>query len=121
VRFKLDENFPRRAVESLEQAGHEILTVTEENLAGADDRRVIGAARTEKRCLITLDLEFANPLVFDPSQHMGIVVVRLPPSASFQDLVRGMETLVRGLGDARLEGKLWIIDRGRIREYQPEQ
>ncbi len=79
------------------------------------------AREVQARCLITLDLEFANPLVFDPSQYTGIVVVRLPSRASFQHLVQGVETFVRGLGDARLEGKLWIIDRGRIREYQPEQ
>ena len=121
MRFKLDENFPRRAVQPLEQAGHEILTVTEEDLAAADDRTVIAAARAEGRCLITLDLEFGNPLLFNPTRYAGIVVVRLPPRSSLQDLVQGMETLVRGLGDAGLAGKLWIIDRGRIREYQPEQ
>ena len=67
MKFKLDENFSRRAVEPLKQAGHDILTVTDENLAGADDATVLTVARAEGRCLITLDLEFANPLLFNPS------------------------------------------------------
>lgn len=115
------ELFPHRAVEPLQQAGHAVLTVTDEHLAGADDRAVIGAARAEDRCLVTLDREFGNPLLFNPAEYKGIVVLRLPPRASLQHLVHGVETLLRGLGDSQLDGKLWIIDRGRIREYQPEQ
>ena len=121
MKFKLDENLSRRAGEPLEQAGHDVLTVTDQDLAGADDAKVIAVARSEGRCLITLDLEFANPLLFKPSEYKGIVVVRLPPRPSLQDGVQGTETLVRGLAGAELEGKLWIIDRGRIREYQPER
>jgi predicted nuclease of predicted toxin-antitoxin system len=109
VKFKLDENLSRRAVEPLKQAGHDILTVTDENLAGADDATVLTIARDESRCLITLDLEFANPLLFNPSEYKGIVVVRLPPRPSLQDVVQGTETLVRAVAGAQLEGKLWSV------------
>ena len=77
--FKLDENLGQSCSHILAQHGHDVRTVVEEDLAGAYDHALINACRNENRCLLTLDLDFSNPLVFDPRQHSGIVVLRLPP------------------------------------------
>ena len=34
---------------------------------------------------------------------------------------RGAATLATGFGKTSIEGKLWIVQRGHIREYQEEQ
>lgn len=69
---------------------------------------------------MTLGLEFGNPLVFRPADYPGIAVLRLPPRPTPDDLYDGVRTLIGGLERESIEGKLWIVQRGRIREYQEE-
>jgi len=63
----------------LQRAGFDVATVPEERLCSASDKTLIALCAKERRCLITLDMDFANPLVFHPLQYAGIVVLRLPP------------------------------------------
>jgi hypothetical protein len=67
-----------------------------------------------------LDLDFANPFLFPPNRYCGIAVFRLPPRPSNSDLLILCRTLLVALGEKNIDGKLWIIQKNRIREYQPE-
>ena len=78
MKLKLDENLGRRCASLLSEAGHDVATVPEEDMCSASDTRLVLACRDEERCLVTLDLDFANPLRFRPSEYGGIVVLRLP-------------------------------------------
>jgi hypothetical protein len=69
---------------------------------------------------VTLDLDFSNPLLFRLAQYSGIAVLRLPPKTTDEDVFQTCRTLIGGLSSDEIAGKLWIIQRGRIREYQPE-
>jgi hypothetical protein len=121
VRLKLDENLGNLGAELLTQAGHEVATVFEEGLRSAEDRRVIDVCRTEGRCLVTLDLDFGNPLLFNPADYAGIAVLRLPARPEPEDLFGAVRTLIGGLERENIGGKLWVVQRGRIREYEPEE
>ena len=118
MKLKLDENLGVRGRELLRQAGHGVSTVAEQGLCSTTDRTLIEVCRTEGRCLVTLDLDFANPLVFKPSEYAGIAVLRLPAKPGPQDLLDAMRTLNAALTTRSIEGKIWIVQRGRIREYQ---
>ena len=120
MRIKLDENLGTRGASLLREAGHAVATVAEQGLCSASDRRLIGLCRAERRCLVTLDLDFANPLLFTPRHYSGIAVLRIPPKPEFGDILCGVETLIAGLAHASIEGELWIIQKGRIRKYQPD-
>ena len=120
MKLKLDENLGTRCAMLLRQAGHDVATVFDQGLASAPDTVVIEACRVERRCLVTLDLGFANPLVFDPSAYCGIAVMRLPARALASDILMRGGTLIEGLARGKIEGQLWIVEAGRIRQYRPE-
>lgn len=121
MKIKLDENLGQRGADIFRNAGHDVETVASEGLCGATDRALIDACRREGRGLVTLDLDFSNPLVFRPADYAGIAVLRLPHRAMDADLWVACEVLVGGLRIAPLNGRLWIVHRGIIREYRPEQ
>ena len=120
MKLKLDENLGARGAEILHRAGHDVATVPDQRLCAASDRALIAACAAEKRCLVTLDLDFANPLLFKPSDYGGIAVLRLPAQASAEHLFSAIRVLAQGLDRAEIAGKLWIVETQHIREYQEE-
>jgi predicted nuclease of predicted toxin-antitoxin system len=62
LKIKLDENLSYRIGQLFKAAGHDVDTVRDEGRSSAGDDEVTKAAGREDRCLITLDLEFGNPL-----------------------------------------------------------
>jgi predicted nuclease of predicted toxin-antitoxin system len=118
MKLKLDENLGERGATLLRAVGHEVATVAEQQLTSAPDRVVIAACHAEQRCLVTLDLDFSNPLQFPPGQYSGIAVLRLPPRTTDEHRFGACRTLIDGLAQREIRGKLWIVQRGRIREYE---
>ena len=118
MKLKLDENLGVRGKHVLDAAGHDACTVAAQKLTAADDRHLIEICRLEGRALVTLDVDFANPLVFPPADYAGIAVIRLPKQPTAADLQAGLETLVRALNVESLAGRLWIVERGRVRIHQ---
>lgn len=126
MRFKIDENLGVWAAQLLLDAGHDACTVPDQNLQGHPDTTIIQVCRDEYRCLITLDVEFANPLLFPPAQYRGIVLLRVHPRAERQSLVAAVHTLADAVRQEQsaatpdpIDGKLWIVEPGRVRVYQP--
>lgn len=118
MKLKLDENLGLRGYDILVAAGHDVATVATQSMEGSLDRDLIDRCRSEDRCLVTLDLDFANPLIFLPSHYRGIAVLRVPPRPSAADLARLVGTLADALKTELLDGKLWIVEASRIRVYQ---
>lgn len=121
MRLKRDENIGSRGVRFLRAAGHDVTTVLEQKLCSSPDNELISVCRRELRCLVTLDLDFGNPLMFKPAEYHGITVLRLPPRPGSEDLDNAVKTLIAGLARENIANKLWIVQPGRIREYQTPQ
>ena len=118
MRLKLDENLDLRLVSVFAERGHDVATVRDEGLAGAVDEAVFGAAASEDRTLVTLDLDFSNPLRFPTAGTAGVIIVRVPrPVLSM--IAATVRAALPNLEQNDLQGKLWIIEPGRIREYTP--
>ena len=77
VKIKLDENITAAAKHLFEAHGHQCHTVPDEGLTGAPDAKLVDVCRSEQRMLVTFDLGFGDVRVYPPSQHSGIVLLRL--------------------------------------------
>ena len=121
MKLNLDENLGHTSADLFRAAGQEVETVSGQGLAGAPDQDVISLCQSEQRCLVTLDLDFSNPLVFKPWEYAGIAVLRLPAKPSHDDLLLVCRTMIRALEQDSIVGKLWSVERGRIREYRPDR
>ena len=82
MRFKLDENLDVRLASLFVDAGQEAKTVLEEGLSGRSDEAIYAICVAERRILVTLDLDFSNPIRFPPAATEGIVILRPPVLSS---------------------------------------
>jgi predicted nuclease of predicted toxin-antitoxin system len=76
MKFKLDENLPTEAAVMLHEAGHDALTVIDQNMGRKADEYIVDICLQERRALITLDLDFADIKTYTPSNYHGIFVLR---------------------------------------------
>lgn len=60
----------------------------------------------------------AAAAAFQSAGHDTLTVLEQGPRLSHQDLLDACSTLITGLGKGDIVGKLWIVQRGRIREHQ---
>ena len=119
MKFKLDENLGTSAVRAFLDAGHDTSSIHLQNLAGAPDNQVFEICASEQRVLVTLDLDFANPLTFDPRTASGVAVFRLSRSPAPSEISAAIETFLAALMEHSICQRLWIIGNGRVRVWQP--
>ena len=110
----VDENLPTEVAGQLRGAGHDAITVFDRQLVGQPDPRVAELCKAEKRALITLDVDFANTLLYPPTEYFGLVVLRLAAQDKPHVLAVTADLIPR-LNAEDLAGKLWVVDEERIR------
>ncbi len=119
MKFKIDENLPRQVAEILHETGHEAVTVNDQGMAGYPDNSLAIACQKEKRCIITLDLDFANIREYPPQNYSGIIVFRIRRRE--KPLVLNLTArVVSELEKRTPSGSLWIVDEDRIRIRLPD-
>ena len=117
MRFKLDENLPVDLAGMFRAAGHDAMTVLDQNLKGARDSDLASACMREGRAIVTLDTDFADIRTYPPDAYPGLVVLR--PSAQSRDhILRIGSRLLNALSGATLAGQLWIVEDTLIRVRQ---
>jgi predicted nuclease of predicted toxin-antitoxin system len=115
MRLKLDENLDVGLAVWLESLGHDAKTIRDEQMSGASDDEVFAAAAAEDRCLVTLDLDFSDPLRFAPAA--GTIVLRVPvPSIAM--IRRLLQQAITHATNELPTGQIWIVEAGRIRIWE---
>jgi predicted nuclease of predicted toxin-antitoxin system len=118
MRFKLDENLDAQLASILAKHGHDVATVLGQQLGGRSDEMIYQRCVAERRVLITLDLDFSNPLRFPVADTVGIIVLRpiRPLLGLIEKVLSQVPTL---LEREQLEHRLWIVEPGRLRIFNP--
>lgn len=114
MKIKIDECVDTRVCPILKEAGHEAITIKKQKLHAIEDQRLYELCLGEGYVLLTLDSHFSNILRYDPGPTSGIIVLKgrddLFPTTRVL-----IETLIEGLRRENPEGKLWVVEYGRIR------
>ncbi len=118
MKLKLDENFDTRLAPALAAEGFDVDTVLGEGLSASSDEKIYATCKAIGRTLVTLDLDFSNPIHFPPANTEGIIVVR-PPQALLPMIRATLWSVLPELKNRSAKGKLWIVEPGRIREHDP--
>ena len=120
MKFKLDENFGTRTQELFRSASNDVKTVLDQRLQGCSDKHLYEICCKEHRCLVTLDLDFADITRFPPSMGNGIVVIRLPINPSINLLKQLINQFLKTLNQMPVDKKLWIVEADRIRIHESD-
>ena len=118
IPFKLDENLHPDLASCLRRHGHDVLTVWDEGLRGAQDAVLANTCRAEGRVLVTLDVDFADIRAYPPQVHPGLIVLRIAKQDR-ASLLEAMERIIPLLECEPLGGHLWIVDERSIRIRGP--
>jgi predicted nuclease of predicted toxin-antitoxin system len=118
VKIKLDENLGGIAEGLFRASGHDVESVRSEGLSGASDEKVYATCRAESRCLVTLDLDFSDPLRFPAEACEGIVILRAAGRMTWPVLASLIRQCLQALESMPLNRELWIVEPGRVRVRQ---
>jgi predicted nuclease of predicted toxin-antitoxin system len=113
MRFLVDENLPFSLIESLQKSGHDVLDIAASRLRGASDEKIWRRAATERRILISKDLDF--PLWGLQPYPSGLILIRVPDTFSGKQITRLFTSALKTIRINDLKDQLTIISPGRIR------
>jgi len=114
LKFKIDENLPNEAAGLLAGAGHDAVTVGDQQMVGQPDVHLAAACQQEGRAVVTLDLDFADIRAYPPADYPGIIVLRLARLDKPRVLLV-LARLLPVLDEESPSGKLWIVEEASIR------
>ena len=114
MRFKIDQNLPAEFVPLLQKAGHDAVTVFDQQMTGAPDPQIVAVCLREDRILITADLDLSDIRQYPPERHPGFIILRLQRQARPQQ-VAALERLLPLMATTPLTNRLWIVEESRVR------
>ena len=116
MRFLVDEDLPRSTCALLREHGHIAFDVRDIGYRGAPDSEIAAYAQRERLCIVTGDLGFSDIRNYPPNEYAGLVVLKLPRTATASTILQLLESFVcqEDLVDT-VSGKLAIVETGRVR------
>jgi predicted nuclease of predicted toxin-antitoxin system len=115
VRFFLDENFPRAAVEELQAAGHECSRTLEHFVAGATDDELFSKAQELGAVFVTTDRDFFHTVPWLHDRHAGVIAITLAQPNRAALLTRLTDAVRRLKGQPSFH-RVWLLTDDRLFE-----
>ena len=119
MRFLADECVWQITIEFLQHEGHQVIRAFDVGLRETDDQIILDYAVSENCILITRDKDFSNILIYPPSSHLGLIVLKIKP----ETIVNVHDVLKVALSDFTQESirkTLIIVDHKKFRLYRSE-
>jgi predicted nuclease of predicted toxin-antitoxin system len=119
MRFLLDADMARSCAGVLRNLGHDVSDVRDIGLGSASDDAIFAHAQTERRIIVSADLDFADVREYPPGSHAGIIVLRIPDHFRTAQINRTLEAAIPRLEEAGVDGALVILETDTIRIRRP--
>ena len=114
TRFLIDENIFPEIAHFLLAKGFDVVDVHNANLQGCDDDAIFSYAVRERRIIITFDKHFADVLRYPPSQHWGIIRIRIEPPL-LEDIYSALDHFFNNFDINEFHKSLIVLDRNGYR------
>jgi predicted nuclease of predicted toxin-antitoxin system len=119
MKFFLDENFPRLALNQLVSAGHSAAHAMDYFPPGTADHKLFDHAQAHGAIFITTDKDFFHTIPLAFARHGGAIVVTLrKPNRA--DLLRRLADALTLLGGRDLRDTVWLVTDTQIRSRHAE-
>ena len=116
MRFLVDEDLPLSTGDLLQRYGHEAYDVRRIGLRGAKDPQIAAYAKDQGLCIVTGDFGFSDIRNYPPAEYSGLVVLKVPRTATASFILGLLETLLQQQTILEgLPGNLAIVESGRVR------
>ncbi|MCW5934194.1 MAG: DUF5615 family PIN-like protein [Fimbriimonadia bacterium] len=104
----MDENVYPDITKLLRDLGHDAVDVKQAKLLGASDEQVFSWSQEQKRTIITFDRHFADIIMYPPSSHHGIILLRFHPPL-LSEILDALQALLADFMGSQFSGRLIIL------------
>src|SRR5438876_812458 len=114
MRFLADMGVDIRVVEWLRNQSHEAVHLREEGLHRLPDKDVFAKAGSEKRIILTFDLDFGEILALSAGAMISVVLFRLHNTRTAHVILR-LSAVLSADAEALEKGAIIVVEDGRHR------
>ena len=114
-RFLIDEDCPLNLETLLNSKGYETIHVRTCGLSGTKDPELFIFAQKEQRIIISRDLGWANMNTYPPYTHWGLIVLRMPFTATAIEIRKTFNGFISIVNMSELAGAIVIVDKNKFR------
>ena len=114
MRFLADMGVSQRVVSWLRNEGHDALHVREENLLRLPNGLIFEKAYSEKRILLTFDLDFGEIVALSGGRNVSVILFRLRNTKT-QHVIDRLKTVLIDAGHALEKGAIVVVEEARHR------
>ena len=114
MKFFTDECVWQATIDFLRSQGHDVITTNDAGLRETEDELLLKYAVSKKRIFITRDMHFSNILVYPPSMHLGLIVLKIKPHTA-ESVHRILKIALSKFDQEKIQQTLIIIDQKKFR------
>ena len=112
MKLLADECYPRRIIQALRAAGHDVRDIATTDHR-ATDVEVVGIAVADDRILMTADYDFAEMTIRDRTPLPGLIILAPSRETIAERALRIVEVLTAS--DDQFRGRLTVVNQIRVR------
>jgi predicted nuclease of predicted toxin-antitoxin system len=114
MRFLADMGVSQRVVSWLRNEGHDALHVREENLLRLPNGLIFEKAYSEKRILLTFDLDFGEIVALSGGRNVSVILFRLRNTRT-QHVIDRLKNVLIDARHALEQGAIVVVEEARHR------
>jgi len=119
LRLLADECVWQITIEFLQYEGHQVIRAVDVGLRETNDQVIFDYAVSKNCVLITRDKDFSNILIYPPSSHLGLIVLKIKPETII-NVHKVLKVALSDFTQESIQKSLIIVDRKKFRLYRSE-